>query len=133
MVFDWSDDDKVPMAPPPSTKEPPRSTRAEDQSRGGEEVLEQQMREVPKQRVREAPAQQTMGIPMGQATGFPEQQAEANPEQQAERAPEQQAEQRSIVEEARPPPQSMGVDPTATPRGSSRHRRFKKLNRQTKP
>ena len=39
-VFDWSDDDKVLTAPPPSTKEPPHSTRAEDQTRGGEEVPE---------------------------------------------------------------------------------------------
>ena len=31
-VFDWSDDDEVLTAPPPSMKEPPRSTRAGDQS-----------------------------------------------------------------------------------------------------
>ena len=49
VVFDWSDDDEVPMAPPPSTKEPPHSTCSEDQSRGGKEVPEQQPREVPKQ------------------------------------------------------------------------------------
>ena len=79
-MFEWSDDDEVPMAPPPSTKEPPRSMRVEDQSRGGEEVPESQTREVPEQRAREVPAQQTMGVP--------EQQAEANSEQQAERAPE---------------------------------------------
>ena len=39
-VFDWSDDDEVPTAPTPSMKEPPLSTRAGDQSRGGKEVLE---------------------------------------------------------------------------------------------
>ena len=132
-VFDWSNDDEVSMAPPPSTKEPPRSTCVGDQSRGGKEVPEPQMREVPKQRAREVPAQQTTGFPGGQATGVPEQQAEANPEHQAERVPERQAKQRSTVEEPRPPPQSTGVDPTAAPGGSGRHRRFKKLNRQTKP
>ena len=56
-VFDWSDDDEVPTAPPPSMKEPPHSTRVGDQSRGGDEVLESQMREVPKQRARGVPAQ----------------------------------------------------------------------------
>ena len=70
---------------------------------------------------------------MGQAMGVLKQLAEANPEQQAERALEHQAEQRSTMEEPRPPLQSMGVNPMATPRGSGRHRRFKKLNRQTKP
>ena len=65
--------------------------------------------------------------------GVPKQQAEANLEQQAERAPERQAEQRSTMEEPRPPPWSTGVDPMATPGGSGRHRRFKKLNQQTKP
>ena len=124
-MFDWSNDEEVPMDPPPSTKEPPCSTPTGNQSRGGEEV--------PKSHMREVPAQQTTGVPEGQATGVPEQQAEANPEQQVERAPEQQAEQRSIVEEPRPPPQSTGVDSMVVPRGSGRHRRFKKLNQQTKP
>jgi hypothetical protein len=54
------------------------------------------------------------------------------PEQQAERAPERQSEQRSTVEESRPPPQSTGVDPTAAPGGSGKHRQFKKLSHQTK-
>ena len=132
-MFDWFDDDEVLMDPPPSTKEPPCSTPTGNQSRGGEEVPKSHMREVPEQHTREVPAHQTMGVPTGQAMGVPEQQAEANPEQQVERAPEQQAEQRSIVEEPRPPPQSTGVDSMVVPRGSGRHRRFKKLNRQTKP
>ena len=87
-VFDWSNDDKVPMAPPPSTKEPSRSTHAGDQSRGDDEVPEPQTREVPEQRAREVPTQQMTGVPAWQAMRVPEQQAEANPEQQAERAPE---------------------------------------------
>ena len=58
-VFDWSDDDKVSTAPPPSTKEPPRSTRAGDQSRGGEEVPKPQTREVLEQQARGVPTQQT--------------------------------------------------------------------------
>jgi len=64
-VFDWSDDDEVPTAPPLSTKEPPRSTRMGDQSRGGDEVPEPQMREVPEQRAREVPTQQTTVVPTG--------------------------------------------------------------------
>ena len=65
--------------------------------------------------------------------GVPEQQAMGVPNRQAEEVLEQQAEQRPTVEEAGPPPQSTEVDPTATPGGSGRHRRFKKLYRQTKP
>ena len=91
-MFDWSDDDKVPMAPPPSTKEPPHSTCMGDQSRGGDEVPEPQTREVLEQRARGVPAQQMTGIPAGQATGVPEQQAEAYLEQQAERALERRVE-----------------------------------------
>ena len=63
-VFDWSDDDEVLMAPPPSTKEPSHSTHTEDQLGGGEEVREPPTRKVPEQR------------------------AEADPEHQAKRAPE---------------------------------------------
>ena len=37
-VFEWSDDDEVLMAPPPSMKEPPQSTRAGNQSGEGREV-----------------------------------------------------------------------------------------------
>ena len=77
-MFDWSDDDKVPTDPRPSTKEPLCSTLMGNQSKAGEEVPEQQMREVPEQRMREVPAQQTTGVPTGQATGVPEQQAEVN-------------------------------------------------------
>ena len=130
-VLEWSDDDEDLVVSPPITQAPPHSTHTEDQSGGGGEVPEPQTRDAPGQRVREVPAQQTMGVPMGQAMGVPEQQAEANTEQQAERAPERQAEQRS-TKEPRPPPQSTGVDPKATPGGSSRHRRFKKLNLQPK-
>ena len=64
----------------------------------------------------EVPEHQATEVPAGQATGVPE----------------QQVEQRLSVEEARPLPQDKGVDPTATPRGSGRHRRSKKLHRQTK-
>ena len=46
-VIEWSDDDEVPVFPPPSTREPPRSTRAHDQSRVGEEIPELEMREIP--------------------------------------------------------------------------------------
>ena len=115
-MIEWLNDDEDPVAPPQSVQVPPRSTRMEEQSRGSEEVLKQQTTEIPAE----------------QATGFPEQQVEINLERWAEETPEQQAKQRPTVEESRPPPHSMGVDPTATPGGSGRHRRFKKLHRQTK-
>ena len=47
VMFEWSDDDEVPVAPPPSTKAPPRNTRTEGQSKEGEGVLEQQAMGVP--------------------------------------------------------------------------------------
>ena len=83
--------------------------------------------------MREVPEQWTSEVPAQQMTGVPEQQVEGKLEQQAERALEHQAEQRLTMAEPRPPPQNMGVDPMAAPGGSDRHRRFKKLNRQTKP
>ena len=70
-VFDLSDDDEVLMAPPSSTKGPPRSTHAVDQSGRGEEVPEPQTREVPEQQAGEVHAQQTMGVPVGHATEVP--------------------------------------------------------------
>ena len=44
-MSEWSDDDGAPVAPPPSTEVPPRNTRAEVQSKGGEGVPEQQAEE----------------------------------------------------------------------------------------
>ena len=46
-MSEWSDDDEVPVAPPPSTKAPPHNTRVEEQPKGGEEVPEQQATGVP--------------------------------------------------------------------------------------
>ena len=48
-MFEWSDDDEVPVAPPQSMKVPPRTARVEEQSRGGEGVPQQQVMGVPKQ------------------------------------------------------------------------------------
>ena len=81
-VFDWSDDDEFLPAGLPSTKGPPLSAGAEDQSRGD--------KEIPKQRTREIPAQQTTEAPIVQTTRVPEQQGELNPEQCAERILEHQ-------------------------------------------
>ena len=39
-MFEWLDDDRAPVAPPPSAEGPLRNTRAEVQSKGGEGVLE---------------------------------------------------------------------------------------------
>ena len=37
-MSEWSDDDEMPVAPPPSTKASLRSARVEVQSKGGEDV-----------------------------------------------------------------------------------------------
>ena len=50
VVFDWSDDDEVLANPPPSTKGPPHSPRAEEQTGVGEEVREAPTMRVPEQR-----------------------------------------------------------------------------------
>ena len=99
--------------------------RAGDQSRGGEEGREPPTSGVLEQRVEEIPAQQTTEVPSGRTTVVPEQPTEVDPGPQAE--------QRPIEEEPRVPPQSTRVNSAAAPGGSGRHRRFKKLNRQTKP
>ena len=125
MVFDWSDDDEILTNPPSSTKGPPLYPRTEQQTGVGEEVLEAPTRRVPEHRAEGIAAQQTSEIPVGRATEIPEQQMAV--------ALEQQAEPRPTEEEPRIPPPSTEVNPTAAPGGSGRHRRFKKLNRQTKP
>ena len=38
LMSKWLDDDEVPMAPPPSMKVPPRTTRVEEQLKEGEKV-----------------------------------------------------------------------------------------------
>ena len=99
--------------------------RVEEQTGVGEEVHEAPTRRVLEQRAEAIATQQMSEIPAGQATEVPEQQTDADPEQQAKPRPTE--------EELRIPPPSTGVDPAAAPGGSGRHRRFKKLNRQTKP
>ena len=113
-MFEWSDDIEVLVAPPPSMKVPPRNTRVEEQSMGGEEV----------------PQQQAMGVPEQQAKGAPERQAEEVPEQQARGALELWAEERPMAETAGPPPQDAGVDPKAAAGGLGRQRRFRKIYRK---
>ena len=116
-MIEWSDDDETLVDPPLNTESPPRSTHVEEQAKQGEKVPEQQAKGVPTQQAMEAPKQQVIGVL----------------EQQVEEVPERQAEQRPTMEEMGPPPQSMEVDPMATPGCSSRHHRFKKLFRQNKP
>ena len=124
-MFDWSDDDEILMNPLPSMKEPPHNPRAEQQTGVGEEVCEAPTRRVPEHRAEGIATQQTSESPAERATEIPEQRTAA--------ALEQQAEPRPTKEEPRIPPPSIEVDPTAVPGGSGWHRRFKKLNRQTKP
>ena len=88
----------------------------EEQSGGAEKVLEQQTTEKPAEH----------------ATVVLEQHTEANLERRAEENPKQQVEQRTNLEETRPLPLSMRIDPTTAPGGSSGYRRFKKVHRQTK-
>ena len=116
-MFKWSDDNRVPAAPLPSMKAPPRSARMEEQSMGGAAV----------------PQQHAMGVPEQQVGGALERQAEEVPEQQARGALERRAEERPMAETVGPPPQDVGVDPKATAGSLGRHHRFKKLYRQTKP
>ena len=66
-MIEWSDDDENPVVPPSSVQTHSRITHVEEQSRGNEEISEQQTTEMPADRV----------------TGIPEQQTEINPEQQA--------------------------------------------------
>lgn len=63
-MIEWSDDEEILVAPLSSMKAPPCSACIEDQSRGGEGVLEQQ----------------AIVAPMGQAMGVLEQQARGVPE-----------------------------------------------------
>ena len=123
-MIDWSNDDEFSPAGLLSTKGPPLSIGAEDQSRGDKEILEQRAREIP--------AQQTTKFPVVQTTRVPEQQREVNPERRVERILEHQIEKRSAAEEQERSSQNTRVERTAAPRGSGRHRRFKKLNWQTK-
>ena len=46
-MSEWLDDDETLVAPPPSTKASSRNTRVEVQSKGGEEVPEQQAEKMP--------------------------------------------------------------------------------------
>ena len=114
-MLEWSDDDEDLTARPPSMKEPPLRAK------------------VPVQSTKEIPAQPTTEVLAVQTTGVLEQQTGATSEQHVERAPEHQMDRRSSLEEREPPQQSTKADHTATPGGSGRYRRFKKLNRKTKP
>ena len=124
-MFDWSDDDEILTNPPPSTKGSPLYPHVEQQTRVGEEVREFPTRRVPEHRAEGITAQQTSEIPVERVTEIMGQQTIV--------ALEQQTEPRPTKEEPRIPSPSTGVNPEATPGGSGRHRRFKKLNRQTKP
>ena len=125
MVFDWSDDDEILTNPFSSTKGPSLYPCSEQQIEVGKEVLEAPTRRVPEHRAEGIAVQQTSEIPAEWATEILEQQTVA--------APKQQVEPRPTEEEPRIPPPSTGVDPAAVLGGSGRRRRFKKLNRQTKP
>ena len=62
-MSEWSDDDGALVAPPPSTKVPPRNTSVEVQLGGGEGALEQQAKERPMARAARPPTQDTQVDP----------------------------------------------------------------------
>ena len=104
-MLEWSDDDKDQSVLPPSTKE----------ASADAEALKQQARESYVRAMTE--------VPMMQTTKVPEQRIEGGaPGHQEERQPAVEAQESSHK-----------ADQAAAPGGSGRHRRFKKINRKTKP
>ena len=63
VMSEWSDDDGARVAPPLSTKAPPRNTRAEEQSKGGEGVPEQQAEGVLERQAEGRPTAETARPP----------------------------------------------------------------------
>ena len=104
-MLEWSDDDEDQSALPPSMTEVPADSVA------------------PKHRVGESYGQATADAPTVQSTEAPEQRTEGG-------ASEHQEERQPAVEARE---SSHKVDQAATPGGSGRHRRFKKINQKTKP
>ena len=111
-MLEWSDDDEDQAAHPPSTKEP--STDAEN----------------PEQQARRSYVRATAEVLAAQTMTVPKQQEGITTEQHTEAAPGHQAERHSVVEEQE---SSHQAEQAVAPGGSGRHRRFKKLNRKTKP
>ena len=62
-VSEWSDDDGALVAPRPSTEAPPRNTRVEEQSKGGEGVPEQQAEGVLERQAEGRPTAETARPP----------------------------------------------------------------------
>ena len=104
-MLEWSDDDEDQLALPPSTTEVP----ADD--------------DAPKHQAGESDGRATADASAMQTIEVPEQRTEGGAsEHQEERQPAAEAQESSHK-----------ADQAATPGGSGRHRRFKKINRKTKP
>ena len=104
-MLEWSDDDEDQSAPPPNTIEAPADSVA------------------PKHRAGESYGRAMADAPAMQTTEVPEQRTEGGAsEHQEERQPAMEAQESSHK-----------ADQAAMPGGSGRHRRFKKINRKTKP
>jgi len=104
-VLEWSDDNEDQSAPPLNTTEALADSVA------------------PKHRAGESHGRATADAPAMQSTKAPEQRTEGGAaEHQEERQPAAEAQESSHK-----------VDQAAVPRGSGKHRRFKKINRKTKP
>ncbi|XP_066385024.1 patellin-2-like [Miscanthus floridulus] len=86
--------------------------------------------EAPEQQAGRSYVRATTEVPAAQTTKVLEQQEGITVEQHTEGASGHQAERHPVVEEQE---SSHQADQAAAPRGSGRHRRFKKFNRKTKP
>lgn len=103
-MLEWSDDDEDQSVLPPSMKEASADTESLKQAR-------------------ESYVRATVEVPVMQTTEVPEQRTEGGAlEHQEERQPAAEAQESSHK-----------ADQAAVPGGLGRHRRFKKINRKTKP
>ena len=103
-MLEWLDDDEDQSVLPPSTKEASADAEALKQAREGY-------------------VRATVEVPVMQTTEVPEHHTEGGaPGHQEERQPAAEAQESSHK-----------ADQAAAPGGSGRHRRFKKINRKTKP
>ena len=112
-MLEWLDDDEDQSVLPPSTKEASADA------------------EALKQQARESYVRATTEIPATQTTRVPEQQEGITTEPRIEGGAPRCREEQQPAAEAQE--SSHQADQAAAPGGSGRHRRFKKINRKTKP
>ena len=79
VMSEWSDDDRVPVAPSLSTVMPPHSTRTEEQPKVGEGVLEQRAKGILEPQAREILERQAEERQTVETTGPPPQGTQVDP------------------------------------------------------